>query len=84
LISRECHSQPLLDIGIGARRTIPVMMHISSDYIGIDYTASLLEQSRALSRRRPSTYGCTQHVSAAVRSRCADDVQLERHRLRGL
>jgi hypothetical protein len=47
LISRECRGQPLLDIGIGAGRTIPLMMRISSDYIGIDYTASLLEQSRA-------------------------------------
>lgn len=47
LISRECRGQPLLDIGIGAGRTIPLMMHISSDYTGIDYTASLLEQSRA-------------------------------------
>jgi hypothetical protein len=45
LISRECRGQPLLDIGIGAGRTIPLMMRISSDYIGIDYTASLLELS---------------------------------------
>lgn len=45
-ITDECRGQPLLDIGIGAGRTIPLMMHISSDYTGIDYTASLLEQSR--------------------------------------
>jgi SAM-dependent methyltransferase len=45
-IARESHAQPLLDIGIGAGRTIPLMMQLSSDYTGIDYTAPLLEQSR--------------------------------------
>ncbi|WP_027795711.1 class I SAM-dependent methyltransferase [Paraburkholderia acidipaludis] len=45
-IARECHGQPLLDIGIGAGRTIPLMMEISSNYTGIDYTASLLDQAR--------------------------------------
>ncbi|MGH8778080.1 class I SAM-dependent methyltransferase [Paraburkholderia sp.] len=43
----ECHDQPLLDIGIGAGRTIPLMKQISSDYTGIDYTASLLDEARA-------------------------------------
>jgi SAM-dependent methyltransferase len=46
-VAGECRGQPLLDIGIGAGRTIPLMMQMSSDYTGIDYTASLLEQSRA-------------------------------------
>ncbi|MEQ5842481.1 class I SAM-dependent methyltransferase [Paraburkholderia acidicola] len=46
-VAVECRDQPLLDIGIGAGRTIPLMMQISSDYTGIDYTAKLLEQSRA-------------------------------------
>lgn len=45
-VAAECRDQPLLDIGIGAGRTIPLMMQISSDYTGIDYTAKLLEQSR--------------------------------------
>ncbi|MDR3097068.1 MAG: class I SAM-dependent methyltransferase [Paraburkholderia sp.] len=45
-IVHACRGQPLLDIGIGAGRTVPLMMRISSDYTGIDYTASLLEQSR--------------------------------------
>lgn len=46
-VAHECRGQPLLDIGIGAGRTVPLMMHMSSDYTGIDYTAVLLEQSRA-------------------------------------
>lgn len=45
-IVEECRDQPLLDIGIGAGRTIPLMMQISSDYTGIDYTAKLLEHAR--------------------------------------
>ncbi|WP_133645546.1 class I SAM-dependent methyltransferase [Paraburkholderia flava] len=43
----ECRNQPLLDIGIGAGRTIPMMKQISSDYTGIDYTAALLDEARA-------------------------------------
>lgn len=45
-VERECRGQPLLDIGVGAGRTIPMMMQISCLYTGIDYTASLLDQSR--------------------------------------
>ncbi|MGA7781300.1 MAG: class I SAM-dependent methyltransferase [Paraburkholderia sp.] len=45
-IAEECRDQPLLDIGIGAGRTIPLMMQTSSDYTGIDYTAKLLEHAR--------------------------------------
>jgi SAM-dependent methyltransferase len=45
-VTDECRGQPLLDIGVGAGRTIPMMMQISFTYTGIDYTASLLDQSR--------------------------------------
>jgi len=45
-IAEECRGEPLLDIGIGAGRTIPLMMQISSNYTGIDYTAKLLEHAR--------------------------------------
>ncbi|TDN70528.1 class I SAM-dependent methyltransferase [Paraburkholderia sp. BL10I2N1] len=45
-VTDECRGQPLLDIGIGAGRTIPLMMHISSDYTGIDYTEVLVEKAR--------------------------------------
>ncbi|QBQ98396.1 class I SAM-dependent methyltransferase [Paraburkholderia pallida] len=44
-IARECRGQPLLDIGMGAGRTVPLMMQMSSDYTGIDSTSSLLELS---------------------------------------
>lgn len=42
----ECAGEPILDVGIGAGRTIPLMMRISQRYTGIDYTAKLLEQAR--------------------------------------
>lgn len=45
-IARECRGQPLLDIGMGAGRTVPRMMQMSSDYTGIDCAISRLEQSR--------------------------------------
>ncbi|MBN3758309.1 class I SAM-dependent methyltransferase [Paraburkholderia sp. Tr-20389] len=46
-VADECRDQPLLDIGIGAGRTIPLMHQISHDYVGIDYTKKLLDMSRA-------------------------------------
>ncbi|MEM5385662.1 class I SAM-dependent methyltransferase [Paraburkholderia phymatum] len=45
-LATECAGQPLLDIGIGAGRTVPLMREISTNYVGIDYTAKLLEQSQ--------------------------------------
>ena len=46
-IAAACEDQPLLDIGIGAGRTIPLMLKLSSDYIGIDYTAKLLGHAQS-------------------------------------
>jgi SAM-dependent methyltransferase len=45
-VARECVGQPLLDIGIGAGRTVPLMTRMSSDYTGIDCTANLLAHAR--------------------------------------
>jgi SAM-dependent methyltransferase len=47
-VSAHCTNEPILDIGIGAGRTIPLMESISSDYVGVDYTPALLQ--RALER----------------------------------
>jgi SAM-dependent methyltransferase len=47
-VRAHCTNEPILDIGIGAGRTIPLMTSISSDYLGVDYTAVLLQ--RALER----------------------------------
>lgn len=45
-VAAECADQPILDIGVGAGRTIPLMTAISPHYTGIDYTAKLLDQAR--------------------------------------
>ncbi|ACD16129.1 class I SAM-dependent methyltransferase [Paraburkholderia phytofirmans] len=46
-LAPRCAGQPLLDIGIGAGRTIPLMTSISDDYIGVDYTQKLLDLAKA-------------------------------------
>lgn len=46
-ITPRCAGTPLLDIGVGAGRTIPLMRAISPDYTGIDYTEKLLELARS-------------------------------------
>lgn len=40
-------NQPLLDIGIGAGRTVGLLKLVSEDYLGIDYSPALLERARA-------------------------------------
>jgi hypothetical protein len=81
-IAEECRGEPLLDIGIGAGRTIPLMMQISSNYTGIDYTAKLLEHART---RYPDLN--LYHMDARDMSGLPTDhygFQLQRNRLCGL
>lgn len=42
-----CSRQPLLDVGVGAGRTVPMMTALSSDYTAVDYTPKLVELCRA-------------------------------------
>lgn len=46
-LTPRCTGAPLLDIGIGAGRTIALMTAISNDYTGVDYTLKLLEIAKA-------------------------------------
>jgi SAM-dependent methyltransferase len=39
--------KPILDLGIGGGRTTRFLLEISKDYTGIDYTASLVESTKA-------------------------------------
>jgi SAM-dependent methyltransferase len=34
--------QPILDLGVGAGRTVPLLLSISRDYVGLDYTPELV------------------------------------------
>ncbi len=45
-VTEECRGQPILDVGVGAGRTIPLLRRISPDYTAIDYTQEMVEQSR--------------------------------------
>lgn len=45
-VQRECRDQPILDIGVGAGRTVPLLRAVSHDYIGVDYTQKLLDLCR--------------------------------------
>ena len=46
-VAAEARDGPILDIGVGAGRTIPLLGAISADYIGIDYTQKLVDICRA-------------------------------------
>lgn len=46
-LAPRCAATPLLDIGIGTGRTIALMLAISNDYTGIDYTPKLLDIARS-------------------------------------
>ncbi|WP_144143190.1 class I SAM-dependent methyltransferase [Paraburkholderia sp. BCC1884] len=45
-LAPRCAGEPLLDIGVGTGRTIPLMTAISNDYTGIDYTQKLLDMAK--------------------------------------
>lgn len=49
-VAPRMHGRPILDIGVGAGRTTQLLLPVSSDYVGIDYTAEMVEACR---RRHP-------------------------------
>ncbi len=42
-LREECRGRPILDIGVGCGRTVPLLRAVSEDYIGADYTQELLD-----------------------------------------
>lgn len=46
-VARPARGQPILDIGVGAGRTVPLLQQISSDYTAIDYTPEMVDACRA-------------------------------------
>jgi SAM-dependent methyltransferase len=46
-LSREVAGEPILDLGVGAGRTVPLLRAISEDYVGIDYLPELVELAAA-------------------------------------
>ena len=45
-VRAEARGQPILDIGIGAGRTIGPLRQVSENYLGIDYSEAMLETAR--------------------------------------
>jgi SAM-dependent methyltransferase len=50
-VAATAKDEPILDIGVGAGRTVPLLRAISRDYVAIDYTPELVEACR---KRYPS------------------------------
>jgi ubiquinone/menaquinone biosynthesis C-methylase UbiE len=46
VVRAEAAGQPVLDLGVGAGRTVPLLLPISKDYIGLDYTFELVSAFR--------------------------------------
>jgi SAM-dependent methyltransferase len=46
-VSRAACQQPILDLGVGAGRTVPLLTRISSHYVAIDYVPSMVAACRA-------------------------------------
>ena len=45
-VRADAIDQPILDLGVGAGRTVPLLLSISRDYVGIDYTPELVRACR--------------------------------------
>ncbi len=50
-VADDVRGLPILDLGVGAGRTTPLLRLLTRDYIGIDYTVSMIAAAR---RRHPS------------------------------
>src|SRR5947209_2889570 len=46
-IAPAAQGQPVLDIGVGAGRTVPYLRALSEDYVGIDYIEETVRVARA-------------------------------------
>jgi ubiquinone/menaquinone biosynthesis C-methylase UbiE len=45
-VRADAANQPILDLGVGAGRTVPLLLGISNDYVGLDYTPELVQACR--------------------------------------
>lgn len=45
-VARDVRNQPILDLGVGAGRTVPMLCLLSDDYIGVDYTQAMVDLCR--------------------------------------
>ncbi len=46
-VREACAGLPILDLGVGGGRTVPILRAISRDYVGLDYTPELVSACQA-------------------------------------
>jgi SAM-dependent methyltransferase len=46
-VAPEVRQRPILDLGVGAGRTVALLRGLSNDYLGLDYLPPMLEAARA-------------------------------------
>jgi SAM-dependent methyltransferase len=47
-VTQRARGRPVLDIGVGAGRTTSLLLPLSADYVGVDYTAEMVSACRKL------------------------------------
>jgi SAM-dependent methyltransferase len=67
-VAKEAGGQPILDIGVGAGRTLPYLRSLSDDYIAVDYLQEMVRLARS---RYPDAR--IEHADARDLSAFADD-----------
>lgn len=48
LVAEQACGRPILDIGVGAGRTVPILRALSEDYVAVDYLPEMVELARSL------------------------------------
>ena len=70
-LASRVRGQPLLELGVGAGRAVPLLRNLSTDYVGVDYLAAMVESTR---RRYPDAdvrLGDARDLSAFAANRFA-------------
>lgn len=45
-VAQDVRNRPILDLGVGGGRTVPILCLLSEDYIGVDYTQAMVDLCR--------------------------------------
>ena len=56
--------QPILDLGVGAGRTVKPLLAVSSDYLGIDYSPEMIAACRQRYAEQRFEYGDARHLTS--------------------
>jgi hypothetical protein len=68
-VADEVRGQPILDMGVGGGRTVPILRAISNDYVAIDNTPQLDSASRENYPDENDQEGAISRDSTPARSR---------------